>query len=365
METDVVIIGAGPAGATAAINLSPFRRVVVIDRLAEPANRMSESLAPAARRLLSDMGLWNDFLADGHSPRYATRSAWGSQVPDERDSLADIDGTGWLLDRKRFDARLRKTAIARGAKILAPARVVGLDRSMSHWTVKFECSSVTHSINARMILDCSGRSSQLLTPFGAIRQTHNRLICGWIHGSILENDSGQGISYTESAPEGWWYTAQMTDRRRLLAWHTDADLPSAAAVRTRSALLEKARQSTSLLNAISDTSFDGSEPPSVIAAHSSTLKPPAGENWLAAGDAAISFDPLSSQGLFNAIYTGLAAAEALDRALNGDQSAMGEYTERLGMIDAAYQSHLSAWYGLETRWMDQEFWRRRVKMALT
>ena len=62
---------------------------------------------------------------------------------------------------------------------------------------------------------------------------------------------------------------------------------------------------------------------------------------------------------------GLAAAEALDRALNGDQSAMGEYTERLGMIDAAYQSHLSAWYGLETRWMDQEFWRRRVKMALT
>ena len=126
IETDVVIIGAGPAGATAALNLAPLRRVTVVERLAEPADRIGESLAPASRRLLTDMGLWDDFLEDGHAPCYAARSAWGSPTPTERDSLADPDGHGWRLDRRRFEARLRAPPRTWGGALVAPARVIGL-----------------------------------------------------------------------------------------------------------------------------------------------------------------------------------------------------------------------------------------------
>ena len=96
----------------------------------------------------------------------------------------------------------------------------------------------------------------------------------------------------------------------------------------------------------------------------SALTPPAGDGWLAAGDAALSFDPLSSQGLFNALYTGLASAEAADRALSGDGSALSDYAARLAEIDAVYRRNLRAWYELERRWPDQEFWRRRASGAL-
>ncbi|MCY1030783.1 hypothetical protein OV207_04890 [Corallococcus sp. BB11-1] len=85
-----------------------------------------------------------------------------------------------------------------------------------------------------------------------------------------------------------------------------------------------------------------------------------GDGWLAAGDAALSFDPLSSQGLFNALFTGLAAAEATDRALSGDPSATSDYAGTLADIDAAYRRNLAAWYALERRWPEQEFWRRRA-----
>jgi flavin-dependent dehydrogenase len=89
------------------------------------------------------------------------------------------------------------------------------------------------------------------------------------------------------------------------------------------------------------------------------LTPPAGDGWLAAGDAALSFDPLSSQGLFNALYTGLASAEATERALSGDFSGVSDYVAKLAEIDTVYQRNLTAWYELERRWSNQEFWQRR------
>src|SRR3982074_2387478 len=122
LSADVLIIGAGPAGAVAALNLAPFCRVIAIDRLPIPMERIGESLPGAARRLLADMGLLEDFLQDGHLPRYAMRGAWGDAELVERDALRDPDGNGWTLNRARFERRLRAVACARGASLLSPAQ---------------------------------------------------------------------------------------------------------------------------------------------------------------------------------------------------------------------------------------------------
>jgi flavin-dependent dehydrogenase len=114
---------------------------------------------------------------------------------------------------------------------------------------------------------------------------------------------------------------------------------------------------------IADMSFLGTDLPRVIAAHSSALIPAVGDGWLAAGDAALSIDPLSSQGLFHALYTELAAAEEADQILSGDDAAYGDYAATLARIDEAYQQNLEAWYQLERRWPDQEFWRRRSRLG--
>jgi len=114
-EIDVLVVGAGPAGATVALNLAPLRQVALVDRRARPGPRIGESLPPAARRLLTDMGLWESFTAEGHSHCYANRAAWGSAQPVETDFLRDPDGHGWDIDRARFEVWLRAVAVDRGA----------------------------------------------------------------------------------------------------------------------------------------------------------------------------------------------------------------------------------------------------------
>ena len=62
--------------------------------------------------------------------------------------------------------------------------------------------------------------------------------------------------------------------------------------------------------------------PRLVTAESALLSPIAGEGWLAVGDAAASFDPLSSHGIGAALWSGELAAVVLRRFLNGDAAAL-------------------------------------------
>jgi flavin-dependent dehydrogenase len=172
---------------------------------------------------------------------------------------------------------------------------------------------------------------------------------GWLSGVLTQ---------IEAEPEGWWYAAPLLQGRGVLAFHTDADLPAAHAARSAETLLARARKRRLLARSASAESLSALTG-GFCAAGGTALDPPAATDWIAVGDAALSFDPLASQGLFNALYTGLAAAEAIDRNLAGDRTAFLEYTAELGRIRSVYADHLAAWYGIERRWPDSIFWRRR------
>lgn len=358
MRVDVLVVGAGPAGAVAALNLAPLRKVLLVDRWATPRPRVGESLPGAARRLLIDMGLWAGFLADGHAPRHAHRGAWGDAEPVERDALADPDGHGWHLDRLRFERRLRATACARGAQLLAPARVVRLARaSGGGWRAQLDGAGQGIEVAAALVIDAGGRGSRLMAGEGVRRTEGDRLVCGWARagpGAGLP----PGVTQIEAEADGWWYAAPLPDGGGLVAFHTDADLPAARAGRAPASLIERARRLPMLGPLLAAGAWDQTRG-GYCAARGAWLEPPAGAGWIAAGDAALAFDPLAAQGLFNALYTGLAAAEAADRALAGDTGALSALTGEFAAIRSAYQAHRSAWYGQETRWPQSPFWRRR------
>lgn len=150
----------------------------------------------------------------------------------------------------------------------------------------------------------------------------------------------------------------------MLSFHTDADLPAARVARNRDALLTRAGQHLELSAVLSDCGFLADTQSSFTAAHSAVLEPWAAPGWMAIGDAALSFDPLSAQGLLSALFTGLASAEAADRHLSNCDGAFDEYIRTINGIFEAYRSHLNSWYKAEMRWSNAEFWRRRQSWTL-
>lgn len=359
-QVDAVVLGAGPAGATVALNLAPFRSVVVLEREAMPRARIGESLPAVAGRLLADMGLWDGFVAEGHLPCFARRSVWGAATPVEIDSMQDPDGPGWHLDRPRFEAQLRAAAQGRGAALYAPVAVHGITRCKNGWRVAWVRDGECQQTCCRVLVEARGRAGRLPSSAGGRRIVADRLVCAWLVGREVGSASA-GVTYTEAEPDGWWYTAPLPGERRVLGFHTDADLAAARETRHRAALLGRAAARDGLATVLRNTQFASDAQPALCAAYGSRLDPPAGTNWFAVGDAALAFDPLSSQGLLTALYTGLAAAEAIDRLLSGHAAATADYCASLDAVWRAYKAHLTAWYGQEKRWPGAPFWTRRVR----
>jgi flavin-dependent dehydrogenase len=97
----------------------------------------------------------------------------------------------------------------------------------------------------------------------------------------------------------------------------------------------------------------------LTAAHHSFLDPCSGPGWIAAGDASVSFDPISSQGLLHALFSGLSAAETADRYLLGEPYAPDLYQRVIDDIKHVYLSHAADYYATEARWTAAPFWQRR------
>lgn len=138
-ELDVLVVGAGPAGAAVAAQLAGHCRVALVGRAVQAGRAIGETLPAAARVILSDLGVWDAFAAQGHRPAWSRRSLWGSSEVIFQDALFDPHGAGWHLDRKRFDAMLLEAARSRGMPCLVPATLRSLQRQPPGAPMRWHC----------------------------------------------------------------------------------------------------------------------------------------------------------------------------------------------------------------------------------
>ncbi len=364
-EADVVVLGGGPAGCVTALALAHRKlSAVVIERSNYEAPRLGETLPPLARPLLAELGVWERFVREEHTPSYGIRSAWGRDELYENDFIFNPYGAGWHIDRARFDALLAVAAEAAGAQVYRGAQLASIARvkavaKAGAWELEIAQGGATHSYRAKFFVDASGRAAALARGQGARRVVYDHLI-GAV--AFLPADSTlDSFTLVEASERGWWYSALLPSSEFVMAYMTDADLyargarDSACYWREQ---LEVARHTRARANG-----FDLRIAPRIAPAGSSLLDPVAGANWLAVGDAALTFDPLSAQGICRALEFGPRAAVAIAAHLAGDAAALAAYAHAVAARFNDYLLARQTFYGRERRWPDSAFWQRRQVAA--
>ncbi len=372
---DVAIAGGGPAGAAAAIILARAgMRVLLADAGSTHGSgaasfKIGEGLPPSARHLLRELGALDRVLADGHRISHGTLAFWGGDAPHANDFIFQLHGEGLQLDRRRFDASLLELAqaagadIVRDAKLSLAAQAEGAD--VHRLTLRNNDASAfveSRIIESRWLIDASGRPATLARALGATRIQHDALLAFHMRLAADDDSDRDGRTWVEAVDNGWWYSVLLPSQERLVAFLCDADLIDRRPLLTRVGLWAALAQAPRLFAYCHAHGHVPSSQPRGADACSSHLDRAASDDgrWLAVGDAALAFDPLSSKGISNALYTGLRGAQAIIECGNGDTGALSHYADHLLDIHRVYREQLIAFYGMEQRWPASDFWKRRA-----
>ncbi|MEP7305145.1 MAG: tryptophan 7-halogenase [Acidobacteriota bacterium] len=361
---DVVIVGGGPAGTATAIALAkagrPARSVAVLERSGYERARIGETLPPEARIPLAQLGVWERFLEQRHAPSPGTAAAWGREELEENDFIFNPYGNGWHLDRSRFDATLASAAADAGATIHRHARMTACQRAASgDWLVKYVCDDRPCELRARFLVDATGRACMAARRQGAERLSSDRMI-GVVGLFAAPSRDQEYRTLVEASADGWWYSAWLPGGRLIVAFMTDADLLPMGQPQLLSNWLRQLQQTVHTRARTSAPTVELTQRPlQWINAASEVLGCSSGTGWLATGDAACSFDPLSSQGIFKALQLGLLAAETIDEMLGTPKARGYDWSLKNRHRFDRYLRTRRAYYGLERRWPDAVFWRRR------
>jgi flavin-dependent dehydrogenase len=358
-ETEVAIIGGGPAGTAAALTLLRYtpHRVTLVERSSYQQPRVGETVSSAIVPLLEYLGATDCLRESAAVESFSNAAAWGSDQLTVRDHLFTGRGNGWHLDRRRFDLALGDLALAAGAVTL---RGCSLRRATqvedNRWLLSVE-GSVTTEILASQIIDASGRQASFARHVGAVTSCVDQLVGIVAYFAELDPQITLHSTFVEAESFGWWYAALLPNSKAVVAFMTDPAHVRQFDVNEWPGFRRRLQQTQHISNFVSAP--EAIPELHIHSAASQHLRPAIGDGWIAAGDAAAAFDPLSSLGIGHALSSGIQAARVVDTRLCGDEELASTYPSDVLRFADEFLSRRSAIYEAERRWPNSPFWRSR------
>jgi flavin-dependent dehydrogenase len=332
----------------------------VVDKSPASGTRAGEILSPQCSEILQDLGLTQAFASQNHKASPGILSVWGSSEIKSNDNIFSAHGAGWHLDRRKFNALLVDAAKNAGAELILEARVKNCVERCQNWLLTVGHQGEFQRLGCRFVIDAGGRTSRCVVNYSR-RFIYDRLIAVSVLCSPSADRTFSAYALVEAIDEGWFYSAPLPEGQDIVVYMTDADLFAHGCTNSRMFLRDQIKKTVWTQGRLGDRCSD----PTICSAVSSVREVVVGRNWLAAGDASQSFDPLSSQGILKAIKAGLEAASVGHELLMGHIECAAEYETRNRRTFAKYLSVYRFVYGLEMRWQGLKFWARRQGQFLS
>ncbi|MEA3209763.1 MAG: hypothetical protein QOE70_2820 [Chthoniobacter sp.] len=339
---DVLIIGAGPSGSTAAALLAEKgRRVLVLEKEKFPRYHIGESLMPYCWFTLDRLGVLGEMeriaYVKKYSVQFVTQDGRQSQPFYFFQHYDHPSSTTWQVERADFDLMLLENARRQGAQVWEQTTVKRVLKDDSGRVIGLEAAGVDgepFQVFAPVTIDCSGREQVATARDGwRVKDAQLNKLAIWTYYRGAKRDPGldEGNTTVAYVPErGWFWYIPMRDNVVSVGIVAEKDYLFSDSKDPAAIFAREIERNAWIKDHLSEGGQFGEY--WVTSEFSYRSRYCSSDGLVLAGDAFAFLDPVFSSGVFLALKSGELAADAVDAALTaGDVSGARfvEYGEKL------------------------------------